>query len=148
MGDDTGSKNTKAERNWAMACHLAALAVFLKIPFGNILGPLVVWLIKRRESSFVDDQGKEALNFQISVTIYFLVLAVPVFLGWFILSGFLTFSRHGPAHFSPFGVSMFLSPWLLMVAVGIFDLVFVILAAIRTSEGQAYRYPLSIKFIK
>ena len=55
-----------------MLCHLSSLAGSV-IPFGNIVGPLVVWLIKKDEYAFVDDQGKESLNFQISITIYTVV---------------------------------------------------------------------------
>jgi uncharacterized protein len=60
------------ERQWAMFAHLAALAGFV-IPFGNLIGPLIVWQIKKNEMPFVDDQGKEALNFQITVCLAVLV---------------------------------------------------------------------------
>jgi len=65
------------ERNWGMFCHLAALAGFI-IPLGNVIGPLVIWLMKKDESQFVDDQGKESVNFQISFIIYALVAALLV----------------------------------------------------------------------
>jgi len=106
-------------RNWAMGCHLAALAGFI-IPFGSIIGPLIVWLIKKDESSFVDRQGKESLNFQITMMIAFLVCFVLVF----ILVGFL-----------------------LMALVVIFDLIMIILAAIKTSEGEDFRYPISLRLV-
>jgi hypothetical protein len=57
-------------RNWAMGCHLAALALYIGIPFGNIFGPLIIWLIKKDEIPLVDEQGKESLNFQISLILY------------------------------------------------------------------------------
>lgn len=60
--------------NWAIACHLSAFCMFIGIPFGNILGPLVVWLIKRNEYDFVNDQGKAALNFQTSMTLYGVII--------------------------------------------------------------------------
>ena len=66
------------ERNLAMFCHLAALAGYL-MPFGNILGPLIIWLVKREESPIVDDQGKESLNFQITWTIFFCITVVLCF---------------------------------------------------------------------
>ncbi len=109
----------KEARNWAMGCHLAALAGFV-IPFGSIIGPLIVWLIKKDESSFVDSQGKEALNFQITMLIAFLVCIVLAF----ILIGFL-----------------------LMAVVVIFNLIMIILAAIKTSEGEDFRYPVSLRLI-
>jgi len=60
---------------WGMFCHLSTLCGYV-MPFGNILGPLVVWLIKKDEYPLVDDQGKEALNFQISITIWTVIAAI------------------------------------------------------------------------
>src|SRR5687768_9744196 len=74
------SENTQAkeEQNWAMICHLAALSGFV-IPLGNVLGPLVVWLIKKDTMPLVDKHGKEALNFQITVTIAMVISIVLMF---------------------------------------------------------------------
>lgn len=107
-------------RQWAMFAHLSALVGYL-IPFGSIIGPLVVWQIKKNEMPFVDDQGKEALNFQITVAI----LAIVAILLILILIGFLLL-------------------WVLAIA----DLVFIIIAAIAANNGQTYRYPFSFRFIK
>ena len=63
---------SKDAKMWAMFCHLAALAMFTSIPFAWVLGPLIIWLIKKDDFAFVEDQGKESLNFQISVSIYML----------------------------------------------------------------------------
>lgn len=109
----------KEARNWGMACHLAALAGFV-IPFGSIIGPLVVWLMKREESGFVDRQGKESLNFQITMLIAFLISLVLVF----VLIGFL-----------------------LIAAVVIFDLIMIIVATIKASEGEDFRYPISLRLV-
>lgn len=110
---------SKEERNWAMACHLAALsAVFTGI--GAIVGPLVVWLIKKDEMPFVDDQGKEALNFQITMMIASLISAVLMI----VLIGFL-----------------------LLALIAIFDLVMVIIASIKAADGEAFRYPLTLRLI-
>ena len=107
------------ERNWGMFCHLSALAGFI-IPFGNIIGPLIIWLVKRDQFPFVNDQGKESLNFQISILIYIAVSAV---------------------------LALLLIGFLLMAAVGVFCLIMVILASVKANEGVAYRYPLCIRFI-
>ena len=107
-------------RQWAMFAHLSALVGYL-IPFGSIIGPLVVWQMKKNEMPFVDDQGKEALNFQITVAI----LAIVAILLILILIGFLLL-------------------WALAIA----DLVFIIVAAIAANNGQPYRYPFSFRFIK
>src|SRR5215203_3702453 len=62
-------------RTWEVLCHLSSLVGLLGVPFGNIIGPLVIWLVKRDASPGVDAHGKESLNFHISWTIYGLVLA-------------------------------------------------------------------------
>jgi len=107
------------ENMWAMLCHLSTFAGFL-IPFGNIVAPLVIWLLKKDEFPLVDDQGKEALNFQISMTIYLIASGILVL----ILIGF---------------------PLLILLL--IFDLVFTVLAALRANQGERFRYPASIRFI-
>lgn len=106
-------------RMWAMLAHLSAFSGFV-IPFGNIIGPLVIWLVKRDEMSFVNDQAKEALNFNISMTIYMVV------------SGVLAFVLIGIP---------------LLIVLGIAWLVLVILAAVKANEGMAYRYPLTLRLV-
>lgn len=114
-------QSSKDEQNWAMICHLSALAGFV-IPFGNLLGPLIVWLIKRSEMPLVDRHGKEALNFQISVTIAFLV-CIPLM---FVLIGIP-----------------------LAFAVGIAALVLTIMAAVKVANGNVdYRYPFALRLLK
>jgi uncharacterized Tic20 family protein len=115
------SAMSSEERNWGMLCHLSALAKYLIPVGGNILGPLIIWLIKKDAFPFVDDQGKESLNFQISVTIYLIVALVLIFAV----------------------VGLFLVPALL-----IFDLVMIVIASTKASSGVAYRYPLTIRFVK
>lgn len=117
------------EHNWGMFCHLSALvgfiwfpvSIYFLVPFGHILAPLTIWLLKRKQYPFVDEQGKEALNFQISMTIYALVstLAAFVFIGFFLLM-------------------------ILAVA----DVVLVIIAAGKANEGKTYRYPYTIRFLR
>lgn len=104
----------------ALLCHLASFAGFV-VPLGNVIGPLVVWLMKRDISSFVDDHGKEALNFQITMIILFIISAILV----------LVFV----------GI-------LMLIALSVLDLIFTIMAAVRASNGEDYRYPISFRFIK
>jgi uncharacterized protein len=111
---------------WEVLCHVTALSMFV-VPFGNLIGPLVIWLIKKHESPAVDEHGKESLNFQITVTLVFLALSVATFLLSFILIGFL------------------LMPLLFIVPVA--NAVFIIIGAIKASNGEFYRYPLSYRFI-
>jgi hypothetical protein len=116
-------KYEKETRTWAMVCHLAAFVGFIGIPLGHILGPLVVWLIKRNDYPFVDDQGKEALNFQISITIYGLLAFV------------FTIITLG------FGAIVVL---FLIIA----EIILVIIAAVAANKGEYYRYPFTIRFLK
>lgn len=111
--------NQKDARTWAMLCHIGAFAGYI-IPFGHIIVPLVIWLIKKDESPFVDDQGKESLNFQISMSIYAIIAAL------------LTLVVIGLA---------------LLFAVVIFDVIMVIIAAVRANNGERYRYPLCLRLI-
>ncbi|MBI2974440.1 MAG: DUF4870 domain-containing protein [Deltaproteobacteria bacterium] len=120
MNNNAGAD--KQAVSWATICHLSALAQFLFLPYvGNILGPLIVWLVKRHEFPLVDEQGKEVLNFQISYTIYSIV-------SWFFV-------------FIVIGIPMLLGLWIA-------QLVFVIIAAVKTSNGEHYKYPFTIKLIK
>jgi hypothetical protein len=105
---------SKDARMWGMLCHLLGL-------FTCFIGPLIIWLIKKDEDPFIDNQGKEALNFQITVAIAGIVSAV------------LTVVCVG---------------FILGIAVSIADLVFSIIASIKANGGEKYRYPVSIRFIK
>jgi uncharacterized Tic20 family protein len=115
-----GQGMAQQEKTFGMLCHLLAAAGFV-FPFGNILGPLVMWLVKKDEFPFVNSQGKESLNFQISVTIYA------------ICAGAL----------SIVGIGLVLLP-----VVAVFSLVMVILATIQANNGVGYTYPLCIRLIK
>ena len=122
---ESGALLSKEAKQWAMFCHLAGLAMFLPIapiPIGNVLGPLIIWLIKKDDFPFVREQGKEALNFQISMSIYF-VACFPL-------------------------LCLFMIGAFIMPIVGIVDLIFLIIASIHVSDGKDYRYPLTLRLIK
>lgn len=112
---------TKDDRLWGMICHLSTFCAYIGIPFGNIIAPLIIWSLKKDQSQFVDYNGKEALNFQISITIYALFAVVLVF--FFI------------------GIP-------ILLAIGAADVVFTIIAALKANNGEYYRYPMTIRFIK
>ncbi|MBF7728730.1 DUF4870 domain-containing protein [Pseudomonas sp. N040] len=107
-------------RQWAMFCHFAAFFGLI-FPFGNLLGPLIVWQIKKDLHPFVDEQGKEALNFQISVAL----AAALCFLLMVVVIGF---------------------PLLALVSVA--AVVLTAIAGIKANEGQAYRYPFSWRLLR
>jgi uncharacterized Tic20 family protein len=113
----------KDARNWGMICHLAGLGNFIIPMVGNIVGPLIVWKMKRDQYPFVDDQGKQALNFQITVSIALLAVI--------------------PLAIITLGIGFVLFP-----IIGIGSLVFTIIGGIKASNGEAYRYPFSLKLVK
>ena len=104
----------KEERNLGMACHLLALAG-LVLPLGNIIGPLIMWLVKREESAFVDEQGKEALNFNITIAIAGFVS----FLLTFVVIGVLLLPAAPLGVFSFFFLSAS-SSWSLLLKAALF----------------------------
>ena len=112
---------SKQATNWGMLCHLSALLGLVLISFDHILGPLVVWLLKRNDDPFIDEQGKESLNFQISITIYVIIAAILcVILIGFVLLG------------------------ILIIA----DVILIVVASVKASNGEGYRYPFTIRLIK
>jgi uncharacterized Tic20 family protein len=114
------TSTTSDVRTWCVLCHASALLGFF-IPWAfHILGPLIVWLAKRGDSPEIDAHGKESLNFQISMLIYNLVAGV---------------------------LCLLLIGFALLFILHILNLVFVIVASIKASEGKLYRYPLTIRFI-
>ncbi|HEX6992893.1 MAG TPA: DUF4870 domain-containing protein [Gammaproteobacteria bacterium] len=123
--DDIASPVTEADapgaeqRQWAFFGHLSALTGIV-IPFGNLLGPLIIWQIKKDAMPFVADQAKEALNFQITVCIAIFVCVV---------------------------LSVVLIGLLLLPLVAIAAFVLTIVGAIKANNGEAYRYPFTLRLI-
>lgn len=111
---------TADDKNMAMLTHLLSFAGLI-VPLGNLLGPLVMWLVKKESSSFVDHHGKDAINFNISILIYTIASAVLILL---IIGLFL------------------------LVAVAIFWIVMTIVQAMKASNGEWTKYPLTIEFLK
>ena len=111
---------TETERNWAMLCHLSAFAGFF-FPFGGIIGPLICWLSKRDESSWVYTNGRAALNFQLSMLLY-MILTIPL---CFILIGIP-----------------------IIIVIGTLKVVCVIIASVKAAKGETFNYPLVIPFLQ
>ena len=114
------SQPIKDEKPWAMLCHFSSFSGLI-FPFGNFLAPLIIWLIKKEEMPFVEDQGKEVLNFQISMTIYLLI------------SGMLCIILIGIP---------------IIIGLVIFCFIITIIAAISANDGKSYRYPINLRLIK
>ena len=110
-----------------MLCHLSALAGYI-IPFGNVLGPLIIWQIKKNEFPSVEEHGKAALNFQITVLIGVLIGITAAVLLSAVCIGFL------------------LIP--VVVVIGLCGLIFAVIAGIKANNGEPYRYPWSLNLVK
>jgi len=155
---------TKHERNLSALIHASTFSKFF-IPFGNFIIPLVLWTANKKDYQFVDYNGKQALNFQISLLLYSIVLgiiSVPFFIGFF--PNLLDFSFLGLDSLSNYNNlninfdsdDFRFGSWLLPLGIAglaqgalfIVNIVYTILATIRTNEGQTFTYPITIKFIK
>jgi uncharacterized Tic20 family protein len=119
-----GGGVSKDSKTFGMLCHLGGLAGYI-FPFGNIIAPLIFWLIKKNEDKFVDDQGKESLNFQITISIAAVIGAVLTIM---VVTACV-------------GVP-------LLIAVGICNLIFCIMGAVKANNGELYRYPVNLRLIK
>jgi uncharacterized Tic20 family protein len=120
------------ERQWAMLAHLSALLGYILTSgwagsAGGFIGPLIVWMVKKDTMPFVDNQAKEALNFSITICIAFAVLWTLTIMT-FLIGAIITLP--------------------LMLVVGVYALVFTIIASMKTYEGVAYRYPFALRLIK
>lgn len=110
----------KEERQWAAFAHLAGLFVLILPPLGGILGPMIIWILKKDDMPFVREQGREAINFQITMLLAMLV------------SGALILVLIG---------------LVLLPIVIVIDLVLILAATLAASDGRAYRYPLTLRLI-
>lgn len=155
---------TKHERNLSALIHASTFSKFF-IPFGNFILPLVLWTANKKEYDFVDHNGKQALNFQISMLLYSIILgiiSVPFFVGFFPdIFDFGHFGFDSLNSFNNLNISIDsddfrFGRWLLPVGIAgliqgalfVVNIVYTILATIRTNEGQTFNYPITIKFVK
>ena len=111
-------KPSKEASKWGMWCHLGGLALFTSIPFAHLIVPIVIWMTKRGDDPFIDECGKEAVNFQVTITLY---LIASILLSLIVI-----------------GIPLL----LLVLGMG---LVCPIKAAIKASDGEHYRYPFTLR---
>ncbi|HUH26975.1 DUF4870 domain-containing protein [Gelidibacter sp.] len=143
------------QKNIATFIHLSTFSRFI-IPFGNFIGPLLLWITNKEKSEFVDAHGKQALNFQISVLLYAIILGaltIP-----FLIFGFLghidllSFNSFDNIQFDFHSASplLFIAGGFGFLAVTGFllELVFIVIASLKARDGELYKYPLTINFLK
>jgi uncharacterized Tic20 family protein len=149
---------TTSEKNTATFTHLSTLSQYI-IPFGNYIFPILIWTSYKDKSEFVNHHGKQALNFQLSLLLYTLILAliaIPIFIIVFLQNlpmeavfndeDFIirNFNFEGNIGLLTIGATAVVLFGLLKVV----EFFLVIYASIKTSNGEYYKYPLTIPFIK
>ncbi|TWO32570.1 DUF4870 domain-containing protein [Seonamhaeicola sediminis] len=143
------------QKNIATFIHLSTFSRFI-IPFGNFIGPIILWVTNKDKSEFIDDHGKQAINFQISILLYAIIigtLTIPFFV-FKIFNGIDFIDFHG---FHDFHINIGKPSPLLYIGgvLGAFaiiafilELVFIVIASLKARDGEYYRYPLTINFLK
>ncbi|MDO1500115.1 DUF4870 domain-containing protein [Winogradskyella maritima] len=143
------------QKNIATFIHLSTFSRFL-IPFGNFIGPIVLWVANKDKSEFVDQHGKQAINFQISILLYALIIgtiSIPFFIFKFFhgidfidFNGFdnfhLNIGKPSPLLYIGGGLGILAFLGFLL------ELVFIIKASLSARDGNTYTYPLTIQFLK
>lgn len=158
------SSITKHQRNLSSAIHISTFSKYI-MPFGNFIIPLVLWISNKKESEFVDFNGKQALNFQISILLYSMIAGAVIFgfalfTAWDVIN-FINISDHNRHHIDfdldfnfddPFSMtrSIIIISIAGILGLGLLalDVVSTIIATLRANEGLEYKYPLTIPFIK
>ena len=121
QNSDAGDSGlSKDSLNMGMLCHLLAFSGII-VPFGTILGPLIMWLVKKDADPYVDQQGKESVNFQISMMIYTIVSIILIFVV----------------------IGAILLPVIIIA-----NIVLTIIGTVKASKGEPWQYPLTIRLIK
>jgi len=140
------SKNS--ENTNAFLIHISAFSGFI-IPFGSIIVPLILWQTLKEKSRFLDEQGKEAVNFNISYALYTFIIGLSIIP--FALGSFLSHMRdfnHFDFNFASSGFFGIFGIASIVGIIGIIKFALIIIAALKSNQGEDYRYPLTIKFIK
>jgi uncharacterized Tic20 family protein len=143
------------QKNVATFIHLSTFSRFI-IPFGNFIGPIILWVANKEKSEFIDDHGKQAINFQMSMLLYAIIIGtitIPFFI-FKLFSGIDFIDFHG---FQDFHINIGKPSPLLYITGGfgalaiiafILELVFIIKASLKARDGELYQYPFTINFIK
>jgi len=148
---------TKHQKNLAAIIHLSALSKFV-FPLGNFIMPLILWTVNKDKSEFIDKHGKQAINFQLSILIYTIVIAcltIPLFL--FGVLNSVDFPEFWNVYDFDFHLSnrdginviiISIIAGLLVMAAFVFEIIFIIIATSKANQGEPYNYPITINFLK
>ena len=150
------SLNTN-DKNIGTLIHLSTFSKYL-FPFGNFIAPLIIWSAQKRNSTFIDKHGRDAINFQLSTLLYLIalvVISIPFFIYFAISAGggsesLLTNGYiNDPSDFADLAGFLITAVIVAIIAIGIFllEIITVISAAVEASQGGIYKFPLTINFI-
>lgn len=150
--------NTTSENNLATFTHLSSLSQYF-IPFGNYIFPLLIWNSKKEDSEFIDFNGKQVLNFQLSILVYTLIIAMIatpiIIIKVFNTIPLETISYNKEFIFNHLNLEKFsgtllfaIIAILILIGLKVADFFLIIYASLKTSNGEKYQYPLTIPFIK
>ena len=143
------------QKNVATFIHLSTFSRFF-IPFGNFIGPIILWSANKEKSEFIDEHGKQAINFQISILLYAIILGtltIPFFI-FKIFNGidFIDFNGFHDFHINIGKPSPLLYVGGALGAIAvigfIIELVLIVVASLKARDGQLYKYPFTINFLK
>ena len=146
---------TNHQKNIATFIHLSTFSRFI-IPFGNFIGPIILWISNKDKSEFIDVHGKQAINFQMSILLYAIILGtltIPFFIfKIFNVIDFIDFNN-----FHDFHINLGKPSPLLYIGGGlgalaiigfILELIFIVMASLKARDGKLFQYPLTINFLK
>jgi uncharacterized Tic20 family protein len=134
------------ERNWGMAAHLSALVAIAGLPFGHVLGPLIVYLIKGHESPFVGEHARASLNYQITLSILG-IIAILIGVGFTL--GFI--ANSGSAEDAMYGIAfatLWVSIGVAILVVLLMSVIFIIMGTLAAADGRPFTYPFAIRFLR
>jgi uncharacterized Tic20 family protein len=145
---------TETEKNSTFLIHISAFLGYF-IPLGSVLSPLIIWNIKKDESEFVNQHGKEAVNFNLSFLLYYTILIISLFPLFFTTLYNIVTQMENMDHFESIyhlagagGIFSIIGIMLLFGTMSIFKFIIIILASVKAQQGEDFSYPLRIKFIK
>ena len=148
---------TTADKNTSTLLQISTLTQYF-LPLGNFIFPVIIWSLKKKDSDFIDQNGKQAINFQLSLLLYFMLIvaiAIPLVL-YNVVSGVdFIISNNSKWIIEQFTAGeittiavICATTALLLAALKIIEFCIIIYAAVKNSNGEVYKYPLTIKFIK
>jgi len=148
---------TNHHKNIAAIIHLSTLSKYV-FPFGNFIMPLIFWTMNKDKSEFIDKHGKQAINFQLSIFLYLMIIGcitIPLFLFgvmnnvefpgfWHGYDFDFHISRLDSANMIIFSILF----GILVVAAFILEIIFIVIATSKANQGEPYKYPITINFLK